>query len=40
MTRKRYIKLMMATGYTRNEANNIAFIRRKLGLSYEIIEGY
>ena len=34
MTRKRYIKLLMAAGYSRNEANQLAEWAVESGLSY------
>jgi len=35
MTRKRFVKLMMARGYSRNEANALALVARYKGDSYE-----
>lgn len=35
MTRKRFIKLLMAEGYSRNEANTIATDARNCGLDYK-----
>ena len=35
MTRKRFVKLLMAQGYSRNEANLYATRARVLGHSYE-----
>lgn len=29
MTRKRYVKLMMARGWSRNQANQLAYLARK-----------
>lgn len=29
MTRKRYVKLMMAHGWSRNQANQLAYLARK-----------
>ena len=34
MTRKRFVKLLMAFGYSRNSANYIATIERHKGCSY------
>lgn len=34
MTRKRFVKLLMAKGYTRNEANAYAANARKCGIEY------
>ena len=35
MTRKRFVKLMMSFGYSRNEANSMAQYERKRGIRYE-----
>lgn len=35
MTRKRFVKLLMAKGYDRNEANGRADVCRECGFSYE-----
>ena len=35
MTRKRFIKLLMAQGHSRNEANEFAVNMRELGLTYD-----
>lgn len=35
MTRKRFVKLLMAKGRSRNDANAIAEIARKKGVSYQ-----
>lgn len=34
MTRNRFIKLLMASGYSRNEAATMAAIARKIGVPY------
>lgn len=34
MTRKRFVKLLMADGYSRNSANNIAAAARNDGMKY------
>lgn len=34
MTRKRFVKLLMADGYSRNEANTLAADARSCGLKY------
>lgn len=34
MTRKRFVKLMMALGYSRNEANSLAACANRYGVSY------
>ena len=34
MTRKRYIKLLMAAGYSRNEAASLAAIAQSMGVPY------
>ena len=38
MTRKRFVKLMMAEGYSRNSANALAWQVAKKGISYQ--KGY
>lgn len=41
MTRKRFVRLLMARGLTRNYANSFAIICRETGWSYETFyEGY
>ena len=35
MTRKRFVKLLMAKGYDRNWANDMAMVAQKKGYSYE-----
>jgi len=35
MTRKRFVKLLMALGYDRNEANEVAWRVQREGYSYE-----
>lgn len=35
MTRKRYTKLLMAQGWSRNSANELAEYARKKGISYQ-----
>ena len=35
MTRKRFVKLLMARGYSRNGANDMATLARAKGYSYE-----
>ena len=34
MTRKRFVKLLMADGYSRNQANTIAASAQRVGLTY------
>lgn len=35
MTRKRFVKLLMADGYSRNQANKIAIDARNCGMEYK-----
>lgn len=35
MTRKRFVKLLMAKGYDRNRANDMAMVAQKKGYRYE-----
>lgn len=40
MTRKRFVKKLMAEGFSRNEANRIAFKRKEFGMSYREYYAY